>query len=273
VYISLPFPTTATSLDYHIRQNFKFLSVVAMDPELEELPVDEIVELFMTKLFEYCNESKMFVANVGLRCNVKFDSVHYKCRSKDDYLQKCSHLGKLFPRFCHRVSDGVPVSYFRYTPIKRYSWSDLSRESGNDLPFTIVLICATSAAKQKWGVLSCNYAIDHGILAPVDDNCHHYMLNSHDILQQFVQYHSSDLEECISTDSIDNRDIVSSYVNLRCAKATCKKNGNLGNFVNSNIYAYSMDLVAAYFKDHGDANPPTADIFAPPKHDSIYCYR
>jgi len=249
----------------------------AMEEHVEtEVPVtDEVVELFIGKIYEYIGESALFIKNANLRCNVCFDSINYKCRSKDDYLQKCSHLSKLYPRFCHRVVEGVPISYFQFSPTDEYSRSNISSIAGDDVPFTIVLTCASNAAKQKWGITSANYVIEHGIQTqPGEDTGLFHMLNSQGILQKFVQYHSSHLESFMSTDNIDIRDNISSFVRLRSDKTPSgKKNGNLGNFINSNIYAYTMQDIVAYFKAHGDANPPTADFFAPTKHDNIFKYR
>lgn len=310
--------------------------------------VDEVVQTFLGKIFEYLNESEHFIKSVNLRCSIHLDSVSYKCRSKDDYLQKCSHFGKLFNRYCHRVANGVPISYFAYTPCNGYLRSDLMPRGGvvcadtdagtgtvetsagvdavatagstadingtahitggtyTDRPFTIVLTCApniitsnittaaaatTTPVKQKWGITSVNYVIEHGIQVPPDDPSYAYLLNTHDILQKFVQYHSSDLESCMSTDHIDHRDNVSSFVNLKSdmappvATATTektttrtwtagkKRNGNMPNVINSSVFAYSMADMVTYFKAHGDANPPSADYFAPPKHNAIFGYR
>ena len=177
---------------------------------------------------------------------LKLDGLTLKCRSSEEYLEKCRMLGKVTGRYCHRLLNDCPTSYFKWTQGKR--------------SLNLIIICAAKGASKSYNeIISIDYVIDHRACNYPSVKPLSYL---NDIFQQLPKFAVDICEEIDSDDVITN-----------CLSFNTPYDGNIKGVMLINVFIYSLESSIQYMKVHGDIITVNNDFFAPEHHSNIFQYR
>ena len=189
-----------------------------------------------------------FIGNICcyLGFNLRIDGLTIKCRSIEEYLEKCRVLSRISARYCHRLLNECPTSYFK--------WVEDNRK------FNLIIICSSKGASKSYNeIISIDYVIDHRTNNQPSIKPLPYLK---DIYQQLPEEFSG------SGEIIEEDDVVTS-----CISFTLPYAGNIRGTLAVNVFAYSLESSMEYMRLHGDIVPVNNDYFATEHHTNIYQYR